>query len=186
LIIRLADCPQQPWKNGLGSTRELAVYPHGSGSDDLLWRVSIAEVDSAAPFSCFPGIDRQIVLLDGAGFTMTLDGSRQHAMTTRFEPFAFAGEAKVDVTLVDGATRDFNLMVRRQHARGDVQAWTGPIARVTDPTTALVFCACGEIDTTEGRLTVGDAWRPPSPAENAVKLHEGAIALVVCIEAHVC
>lgn len=185
MIIRLADCPLQPWKNGLGSTRQIAVHPPAAGSDDFLWRISIAEVDNAAPFSCFPGIDRQIVLLDGAGFTMTLDGSRQHALTTPFEPFAFAGEAKVDVTLADGATRDFNLMVRRGHARGDVQTWSGPTARVIDTTTTLLFCARGEIDTLEGRLNCGDAWCPISPVSHAVQLRDGAVALAVTIETHV-
>ncbi|NMW25795.1 HutD family protein, partial [Rhodanobacter denitrificans] len=90
MIIRLADCPSQPWKNGLGRTREIAVQPSAAGGDGFLWRVSVAEVDSAAPFSAFAGIDRQIVLLDGAGFTMTLDDGRVHALTTPFVPFAFA------------------------------------------------------------------------------------------------
>jgi environmental stress-induced protein Ves len=182
MIIRLADCPPQPWKNGLGSTREMAVHPAVASSDNFLWRVSIAEVNSAAPFSCFPGIDRQIVLLDGAGFTMTLDGTRHHALTTPFEPFAFAGETKVDVTLADGATRDFNLMVRREHGRGGVQAWTGPSKRVADPTTMLVFCARGKIDTIDGHLEAGDAWRPSSATNHAVELYADAVALVVGIE----
>lgn len=185
MIIRLADCPPQPWKNGLGSTRQIAVHPPGAGSDDFLWRVSIAEVDSAAPFSRFPGIDRQIALLDGAGFTMILDGSREHALTTPFAPFAFAGEAKVEVTLAEGATRDFNLMLRREQVRGDVQVWTEAGAHVLDPTTKLVFCARGEIDTIDGRLAVGDSWCASTPANGAVTLQDRAVALVVRIEAHV-
>ncbi len=122
MIIRLADCPSQPWKNGLGRTREIAVQPSNAGMDDFLWRISIAEVDSAAPFSSFPGIDRQIALLDGNGFTMTLDDDRVHPLTTPFVPFGFAGESKVSVTLTDGPTRDFNLMVRRAQASGKLPA----------------------------------------------------------------
>lgn len=182
MIIRLADCPSQPWKNRLGRTREIAVQPSGAGSDDFLWRVSIAEVDSAAPFSRFPGLDRHIVLLDGAGFTMTLDDSRTHALTMPYLPFAFPGEAKVDVALADGPTRDFNLMVRRSHLRGDVQAWSGPATRVPDQATMLVFCARGEIDTVEGRLKAGEAWRPSLPASNPMMLRDDAIALAVRIE----
>lgn len=184
MIIRFADCARQPWKNGLGSTREIAVYPQGCGSDYFLWRASLAEVDSAAPFSRFAGIDRHIALLDGAGFTMTLDQHQQHALTTPFAPFAFAGEANVQVTLVDGATRDFNLMVRREQARGDMQAWHGPTAYKADPATALVFCARGEIETIDGRLAKGDAWRPSASANDAVTLQKGAIALVILIQAH--
>lgn len=184
MIIRLRDCPSQAWKNGLGRTREIAVQPPTAGSDDFLWRVSIAEVDSAAPFSCFPGIDRQIVLLDGDGFTMLLDGNRSHALTTPFVPFAFAGETRVDVALVGGATRDFNLMVRRNHLRGNVQAWSDPGVRIPDPTTMLVFCARGEIDTVDGRLDVGDAWCPSLPGDNPLTLRDDAIALAIHIKPH--
>ena len=180
MIIRLSDCPSQPWKNGLGSTREIAVQPSGAGSDDFLWRVSIAEVDTAAPFSRFPGIDRQIALLDGNGFTMTLDDGRVHPLTTLFAPFAFAGEARVAVSLLDGPTRDFNLMVRREHASGEVLVWPGSETRWPDSSTVLVYCACGVIDTAEGPLHAGDAWRPSSTSP--VELQHDALALVVRIE----
>jgi len=182
MIIRLSDCPPQPWKNGLGSTREIAIHPDGAGGNDFLWRVSIAEVDSAAPFSSFPGIDRQIALLDGNGFTMTLDDGRAHALITPFAPFAFAGEARVAVTLVDGPTRDFNLMVRRAQARGDIQVWGEPGIQMPDPSTVLVYCARGVIDTAEGPLHAGDTWRPA--LASPVKLHHGALALIIRIEPH--
>jgi uncharacterized protein len=182
MIIRLHDCAPQPWKNGLGSTCEIAVHPEGAGSDDFLWRVSIAKVDSAAPFSSFPGIDRHIALLDGNGFTMTLDDGRINALTTPFAPFAFAGEARVSVALVDGPTRDFNLMVRREQARGEVRVWQEPGEQLPDPFIVLVYCARGVIDTADGPLHAGDAWRP-SPA-SPVKLHHNALALIIRIEPH--
>lgn len=181
MIIRLQDCPSQPWKNGLGRTRELAVQPSVTGNDDFLWRVSIAEVDSGAPFSVFPGIDRQIALLDGDGFIMTLDDERTHALTQPLVPFAFPGEAKVSVTLAGGPTRDFNLMVRRNRARGDVLAWHGAATHQLDPTVALVFCVRGTIDTAQDQLHEGDAWRPSSH-DTTVILDDGALALVVFVE----
>ena len=184
MLIRLDQCPPQPWKNGLGRTRELAVQPSVDGGAGFLWRVSIAEVDSAAPFSAFPGVDRTIVLLDGAGFTMTLDGRCEHALTTPFEPFDFPGEAGVTVALAGGPTRDFNLMVRRMYARGDLQVWHQPTTRMTDEATVLAFCARGMIDTDEGRLHAGDAWRPAAPAIASMSLHEGALALVARIMPH--
>jgi environmental stress-induced protein Ves len=182
MIIRLHDCPPQPWKNGLGSTCEIAVHPDGAGSDDFLWRVSIAKVDSAAPFSRFTGIDRRIALLDGNGFTMTLDDGRVHALTTPFVPFAFAGESRVAVSLIDGPTRDFNLMVRRAQARGGVQVWQQPGKQSPDPSTVLIYCARGAIETTEGLLQTGDAWRPSQ--ESPITLHDGALALAIRIERH--
>jgi environmental stress-induced protein Ves len=182
MIVRLADCPSLPWKNGLGRTREIAVQPSAAGTGDFLWRVSIAEVDSAAPFSSFPGIDRQIVLLDGAGFTMTLDDGCTHALTTPFVPFAFPGEAKVSVALADGPTRDFNLMLRRSRVRGGIEAWRDAGPRATDATVALVYCARGTVDSADGPLQAGDAWRPV-PGAAMPALRPGALALAVRIEA---
>jgi environmental stress-induced protein Ves len=143
-IIRFAELKAIPWKNGLGITREIAVQPGGATMDDFLWRVSVADVDTASPFSRFPGIDRTIVLLEGDGFTMTLGGERRHALTTACVPFAFAGEAAVEVVLAGGATRDFNLMVRRDAGRGVIDVMRGPMTLTLDSDAALVYLARGE------------------------------------------
>ncbi|MBD8874138.1 HutD family protein [Rhodanobacter sp. DHB23] len=181
-IVRLADCPAMPWKNGRGRTRELAVHPSGAGMDDFLWRVSLAEVDSAAPFSAFPGIDRVIALLAGDGFTMTLDDGRSHALTTPCAPFAFPGEAGVDVTLAGGPSHDFNLMLRRGRARGGIEAWHGAGTRQADAGIVLVYCVRGCLDCADGSLQAGDAWRPPAATGGAIILHADALALAVRVE----
>lgn len=180
-ILRLDDCPSTPWKNGLGRTREIAVHPVGATTNDFDWRISVAEVDSAAPFSTFLGIDRVITLLDGDGFSMTLDGSRAHALTTPFAPFAFAGEAQVAVTLAGGPTRDFNLMLRRSRVRGEVQVWREAGSFTPDAAVVLVYCARGTIDSVDGMLQAGDTWRP-SPDTSPLVLHADAVALVVRVE----
>lgn len=157
-VLRFDDLVPVPWKNGMGITREIAVTPAGASMESFLWRVSIADVDTASPFSSFPGVDRTIVLLDGDGFTMTLDGSQQHALTQPCVPFAFAGEARVDVTLAGGATRDFNLMVRRGAHRGAVDA-----VELTAPATlsdhcVLVHLARGKAHIDGQALLPGDTW----------------------------
>jgi environmental stress-induced protein Ves len=178
-IIRAADTKTQPWKNGMGTTREIARFPTDAGNDDFQWRVSVAEVNSAAPFSAFPGIDRQIALLDGEGFTMTLDGQHTHALTTPFAPFAFAGEAHVDVAMAGGATRDFNLMVRRAWGKGHVHVQTQAGSYVPDPSCVLVYVARGTVTSIDGDLLTGDAWQPDrSPFE----LGENSVALLVMVE----
>lgn len=180
-IIRLRDCRATPWKNGMGRTRELAVHPAGAGMDDFIWRVSVAEVESAAPFSAFPGIDRYIALLHGAGFTMSLDDGRTHALTTPFSPFAFPGEAQVNVALHSGPTRDFNLMLRRAKVDGELVVWDEPGRQVVDDAVALIYCAQGHVDTSEGRLQAEEAWIPV-PSIGRVTLDPGTLALVVRVE----
>lgn len=107
--------PAMPWKNGGGSTRELACWPPGAALDDFDWRVSIATIAASGPFSAFPGVDRTIMLLEGDG--VRLQSARfDRSLDTPHAPFAFEGDATVDCTLLGGPSIDFNLMVRR--ARG--------------------------------------------------------------------
>ncbi|HUA81392.1 MAG TPA: HutD family protein [Dyella sp.] len=180
-IIRLRDCPAVPWKNGMGRTRELAVHPAGAGMDDFIWRVSVAEVDSAAPFSSFAGVDRYIALLEGAGFTMMLDDGRTHALTVPFIPFAFPGETAVTIALRNGPTRDFNLMLRRSKVSGELVIWEDAGRQVVDDAVALIYCARGHIDTSDGRLRPGDAWLP-TPSTGRVSLDPGTLALVARVQ----
>jgi len=179
-IIPFAGLKAVPWKNGLGITREIAVEPRGATAEDFLWRVSIADVDTASPFSSFPGIDRTIVLLGGDGFTMTMDGERKHALTTPCLPFAFAGEAVVEVTLAGGATRDFNLMVRRGVMRGAIEVLHGPMRLTLDSDTALVYLARGDAyidDTAAQPMHAGDSVR----GVGGITLAADATALIVRI-----
>ena len=178
-ILRAEQLQPQPWRNGQGITREIAVMPPGAGMDDFLWRVSLADVVGAAPFSRFPGVDRTIVLLDGAGFRMTLDGAQEHDLTTLCVPFAFPGEAAVAVALAGGATRDFNLMLRRGRATGGVEVWREPGARACPAELVLLHTVRGPVETPAGTLAAGDSWLAGSAAGDAVMLGAGALALAV-------
>ena len=64
-LIDLGRLPEIPWKNGGGSTRQLAIHPPQASLDDFAWRISCARVRGAGPFSAFPGIQRSLALLEG-------------------------------------------------------------------------------------------------------------------------
>lgn len=178
-VLRADALVPVPWRNGQGITREIAVMPLGAGPDDFLWRVSLADVVGAAPFSRFPGVDRTIVLIDGAGFRMTLDGTQVHDLTSPCAPFAFPGEAEVAVALAGGPTRDFNLMLRRGRATGGVEVWRSLGGHACPADTVLLYAVQGPIMTAAGTLTGGDSWLPDAPPADEVVLAEGALALVV-------
>lgn len=118
-LLTPADYRRMPWKNGGGRTLEIAAEPPGAGTASFVWRVSVADVERDGPFSPFPGVDRTLVLLEGKGMRLTSDGGSLE-MRVAFEPVRFPGESALHCALVDGPTRDFNLMVRRDAARGDV------------------------------------------------------------------
>ena len=77
-LLRNADHRRMPWKNGGGETVEVIVHPEGASLSDFGWRVSMATVASDGPFSVFPGIDRTIVVVEGAGGLMSPIGERDY------------------------------------------------------------------------------------------------------------
>ncbi len=115
-VVSLDALASTPWKNGGGSTRTLAVYPPGASLKDFVWRVSLAEVAGSGPFSSFPGIDRMIALWSGNGMLLESPERPAHRLDRQLEPHEFAGEIRVQATLLAGLTTDFNLMVRRDAA----------------------------------------------------------------------
>lgn len=112
-LVPLAAAVPQPWRNGGGITRELLAWPSAA---DWRVRISVADVERAGPFSRFAGIERWFAVLAGAGVELDVDGTRQR-VTAGGEPLRFDGGAAVDCTLLDGATRDLNLMTAPGAAR---------------------------------------------------------------------
>lgn len=112
-IIRAADCLVMPWKNGGGRTTEIAVAPEGATLDDFDWRISMAHVGQDGPFSSFPGIDRTLSVLSGAGITLAFGDGERVRLDRSSAPYPFAADRAVDGVLVDGPIDDLNVMSRR-------------------------------------------------------------------------
>ena len=110
----------RPWKNGGGSTREVACWPQGAGLDDFDWRVSIASVAASGPFSVFAGVDRTIMLLAGEGLRLQAPGF-DHLLDTPNVPFAFSGDVALHCTLLGGESTDLNVMGRRTRGRAGLR-----------------------------------------------------------------
>ena len=138
-----------PWKNGGGVTRELACFPPGASFDEFTWRVSIADVHASGPFSAFLGIDRVIALLDGDGMHLQFADGKMHALNEPLAPFSFAGERQLHAELVGTPSRDFNLMLRRDRARGGIDVLRASGVMASGPDSTLLYCA-------SGRWQVGD------------------------------
>jgi environmental stress-induced protein Ves len=113
------------WRNGLGWTREIHAHATAASPDDWAWRLSIAEIEQDAPFSAFPGVDRELVLLSGNGLRLRFDDGEVRELQPPHDRLRFAGERAVTGELLDGPTQDFNLMWRRDLV--DAQLWHRPL-----------------------------------------------------------
>ena len=112
-IIRAADCLTMPWKNGGGSTTEIAISPEGASLDDFDWRISMAHVGSDGPFSTFPGIERTLAVLAGSGITLAFGDGGTEQLAPASLPYSFDGERPLEGRLIDGPITDLNVMTRR-------------------------------------------------------------------------
>ena len=111
-LVRNCDLVRVPWKNGGGTTAEVAVFPAGAGFDAFDWRISMADVGGDGPFSIFPGIERTLVLIDGRGIDLSVDGVLNR-LDAQAPLLTFPGEAAATARLVGGPIRDLNVMTRR-------------------------------------------------------------------------
>lgn len=103
-----SDVSPQPWKNGGGVTYEYGVAPETADISSFDWRISLAEVASDGPFSIFAGVDRTLLLLEGA-VELTVNGEP----TTLAGPgatLAFDGGATTTARVLEGPARDLNIM----------------------------------------------------------------------------
>lgn len=115
-LIRIADVPATPWRNGGGSTRELLAWP---SADNWAVRLSVAEIARDGPFSTYPGVDRLFAVLCGIGVRLAWPDGRRLDLTPASAPLAFDGADPPEAQLLGGgATQDLNLMLRHGRLTG--------------------------------------------------------------------
>ncbi|WP_246174033.1 HutD/Ves family protein [Paraburkholderia hayleyella] len=182
MLIPAASLIAARWKNGGGITHEIAVHPPAANMDSFDWRVSVADVMQGGPFSRFDGVDRTLVLLAGEGMQLDLATGERHVLTEPLACARFPGEADVAARLIQGPTRDFNLMLRRAAVTGSLTLWSadeaesgqsGASTRTFTADVVLLYCAAGPLE-----LKVGDA--PPVTLTPGDTLRLDAACLLPC------
>jgi len=185
--ITLNQIKPQPWKNGAGLTREVAVHPQNASPDNFDWRLSVAVIGRNAPFSEFPGIDRCIVLLRGAGMRLrSADLAVDERLSRAHQAFRFSGDTPLTASLINGPTLDLNVMARRGRCRFEVSSHSGR-TEAGPASAGLLLCSQGEwrVDgpALPEALTVGSLqallWRRGLPAVRAEPLLPDSVLLVV-------
>lgn len=143
--LHAADYPQMPWKNGAGTTTEIA-RDHGAEHTMFGWRLSVADVNASGGFSDFSGYQRIITVLQGEGMVLTVDAQPTPPLRV-FEPFAFDGASSVFCELQEGAIRDFNLIYAPQQYAARLQWFTDdqPVNFYTPADMVLVFSASPQL-----------------------------------------
>ncbi|MFE9371531.1 HutD family protein [Streptomyces sp. NPDC006711] len=154
-VLRDAARVRVAWKNGGGVTRSIAAHPDGAGTGDFQWRVSLADVGEGGPFSGFPGVDRILTVVEGAGMDLTV-GGRRRLVDEPFVPQRFPGDDPTDCRLLGGPVVNFNVMFRRGCPEPSVAVVRGELS-VVGP--ALIVALDAPADVAGVRLARYDAVR---------------------------
>ncbi|MBZ9796076.1 HutD family protein [Mesorhizobium sp. ES1-4] len=157
-LLRATDYRVMPWKNGGGTTTEIAVSPDGAGLDDFDWRVSMARVESSGPFSSFVGVDRTLSVLEGEGIVLDVAGQRPERMTVASKPFSFPADQPTSAALIAGPITDLNVMTRRGRMLHSVERLelSRPVGIAIRPGSTLILCHDGEAAFPEaGQIRLG-------------------------------
>lgn len=141
--IELLSVAPSAWRNGGGLTRELLTWPNAL---DWRWRLSVAEVAQSGPFSRFEGVRRWFAVLHGAGVRLNV-GGQSHVLTPASAPLCFDGALPADCALLDGATQDFNLMLRAGTAGARMRRLAGEMSCVLNAAqTIAVYAIDGKVE----------------------------------------
>ncbi len=135
-VQRFGEHRAMPWANGLGTSYEVAS---DRNVDDVwTWRVAIAPVVLDGPFSVMPGVDRQLVVINGEGMTLSIDGEIVECPPGRV--IRFSGDSVTIARLVGGPVVDLGLMT----VRGSVIGSMVVVGDVGDMVESDVLVAIGD------------------------------------------
>ena len=151
-IQRRADAVVQPWKNGGGVSRLLAASPADAGYNAIDWHVSRPTIAASGPFSHLPGLDRQFMIVGGAGVVLACRGDGadfSQRIDRTLAPFAFRGDWDVHCELIDGTAEVLNVMTRRGRYAASIEIASlrdAPMMfRKPAPEVLIAWCAAGPL-----------------------------------------
>ena len=175
-----------------GTTTQLAIAPEGAvyADRDFLWRLSSAGVDDDySKFTALPDYERLITPLRGE---MSLSHNGGEPLLLRpYQIHRFSGGSE---TRSRGRCTDFNLMLRRGAAEGEMTALVlgdeGRMITASAEETLLLYCAEGACrivsDAQQAELRQGESLQLSGCAALRVRAMEPSGAVVMLCRIRLC
>jgi environmental stress-induced protein Ves len=190
-ILKKTDYKRSTWKNGLGFTDEIAIYPPGASlaKGDFLWRLSSAQIEKASSFSMFPAHERVLVVLKGDGIRMahTFEEGEPEDVNDvpALYPYEFPGDIKSRCELIGGPITDFSVFTRTGEVAVNVSVekiqLDDPFNWQAEGKWNFVFMIEGSVETRDGLVGEGETY---STGPTEVELRSGSaqsVALLVSL-----
>jgi uncharacterized protein len=149
-IVKFSELAEKPWKNGGGVTRDIALRRQ---AQQLVWRLSMADVALTGPFSDFAGLTRVLTVIDGTGMVLHMPNG---AISANYaQPVTFDGATAVTAELTQGPLRDFNLMFDPLLCRAETEVIQGPLETEVAAGGVVVLHAIAGSVRLNGALSLG-------------------------------
>ena len=181
-LISAATLVATPWRNGLGTSRD--ITGHAGPNGGLGWLVSVAELERDAAFSHYPHGDRVFTPIAGdPPPQLAFDGGAFEPCPL-LVPKRFPGDVPT-LSHIPAPGRAFNVFVDRRYFAADVVVQRLEAGdRVVAPAAshALLYCLSGRIAAAGELLGPGDSLLGAGPAVPGAAA-EDSIALVAAISA---
>ena len=113
-VQRFGEHRAMPWANCLGTSYEVASDRNVDGV--WTWRVAVAPVIKDGPFSSLPGVDRKLVIVEGNGMVLDVDGKSEKCLPGQV--VQFSGDSTTFAQLIAGPIVDLGLMTVMGSATG--------------------------------------------------------------------
>lgn len=110
-VLRRKSYRAMPWRNGRGTTLEIAREP--ATGEEFAWRLSLADIEQDGDFSAYPGYSRAIALVAGERLHLRFRGHGHCFLTPTQRGTRFEGDWKTHCEIPQGRCTDLSLIVRR-------------------------------------------------------------------------
>ncbi|WP_265433427.1 HutD family protein [Aeromonas salmonicida] len=154
-LIKESDQLKMPWKNKQGTTAQILISPKGATLDklDFDYRLSSAPIKEAGVFSRFPGYQRILLPVSGAGFV--LNG---HPYAT-LEAAHFSGDDETHCALLKKEVTDLGLIYDPSRISANVRVLNLPFPltlTLEADKTYLCHLLSGQLTVQDHTLAVND------------------------------
>ncbi|RKO89656.1 HutD-domain-containing protein [Blyttiomyces helicus] len=205
-VIDSKDYIRMPWKNGLGTTHQIAIHPSARDchKDEFIWRLSVSDLTDSCSFSVFPGYDVALLLLAEGGAAppahhhtthtravpLTAPASLHHddhaspVSLKPLVPYTYAGERPTTCRVKSGPLRQVTFIANRNRANVSVNLETVCPSGLSEDgecsaAERVVPEAAGVADAVDGPDPLPAAAPPKTEASNKILLANFTIAFVV-------
>jgi environmental stress-induced protein Ves len=155
-LIEKVNYKKSAWKNGQGSTEQIAIFPEQAEfpKDFFLWRISSARIDQNCSFSTFAEYDRLLVVISARG--IVLNGKYLKPL----EVIRFSGEESVDCHIEEISATDLGIIYHRDSclAHMTLKTVTSLRPKMFPIADGIHFfhCLSGKLNLNHANINIGD------------------------------